>query len=90
MTLHDTSGYGTGNTLRGNVTSTTSLGVSAAVNFDYDILGNVVKQSQAGPGGTMTQEVTFDSSKNYAVPSVIKPNSTTNLQTVLSWNDFLG
>jgi RHS repeat-associated protein len=89
MTLHDT-GYGTGTTLRGNVTSTTSLGITNPVNLDYDILGNVVKQSQAGPGGTMTQEVTFDSSKNYSVPSVIKPNSTTTLQTALSWNDFLG
>jgi len=80
---HDTVHYGAGFAWRGNVTTRVAGGVTTT--FRYDIAGSVTRTDD----GTTVVDVTSDASKNYAVPSVITPNSNSSLQESLSYTAFL-
>ncbi|HXI43118.1 MAG TPA: RHS repeat-associated core domain-containing protein, partial [Bryobacteraceae bacterium] len=82
---HDDTNYGTGFSYRGNVTTTTVPG--AVVNHTYDIDGNEVSRND-GQGHTLA--ITTDSSKNYAVPATLTPNSNNNLASSMAYTSFLG
>jgi len=82
---HDASGYPTSMVYRGNVTQRVSFGKTQ--NTYYDQTGTVYS-SNDNQGHSIA--VTSDASKNYAVPSVITPNSNSNLATSLTYSSFLG
>jgi RHS repeat-associated protein len=81
---HDAA-YSTSFVYRGNVTSTAQAG-SPTITIARDIGGNAVSTSD----GVTTTSVTTSSTTNYAAPSVITPNSNSNLQTSLSYTSWLG
>jgi hypothetical protein len=82
---HDSANYGTGFAYRGNVTKSTQ---PCPVNhWTYDITGMVVT---ADDNCSHSVSVTPDSGKNYAVPSVITPNSEANRSTTQTYTSFLG
>ncbi len=80
---HD-SAYGTSGPPRGNLT--TSVTPAGTSYYSYDISGAVVSASD--PNGHSVA-VTNSSSANYAAPSLITPNSQSNLSTSMTWNLFL-
>lgn len=77
---HDSANYGAGFNIRGNATRTERPG--AVTNLRYDITGNVVS---ADDNNNHTVSITGDSTRNYAVPSVITPYSETNLNTSFTY-----
>ncbi|MGH9960596.1 MAG: hypothetical protein ACREBC_26330, partial [Pyrinomonadaceae bacterium] len=79
---HDTANYGVNFLYRGNVTSSTRLGVSSSTN--YDITGMPVTNTS---GATV---VAITPSNNNVVPATITPNSQSNLAITMSWTGFLG
>ncbi|MFN8006848.1 MAG: hypothetical protein U0V70_07470 [Terriglobia bacterium] len=81
----DTVNYGTGFIYRGNVTTASSFGRSMT-NY-YDIAGTV---TYTVDNASHSKTITVDSASNYAVPTVITPNTETNLATSLAYTSFLG
>lgn len=84
LTNHD-SAFGTTMANRGNVTK--SVTPTGTTNYTYDITGAAIT---ANNNNSYSVAVTNSSSNNYAAPSMITPNSTSTLQTSMSWNSFLG
>jgi RHS repeat-associated protein len=84
LTYHDTANYGTGMIYRGNLTKQVSPG--STVNIQYDIAGNTVKTDDNNGHSVSTA---MDSTKNYAVPSQITPNTEANLASRYSFNNAL-
>ena len=81
---HDTANYGASFIYRGNITTSSSPGTTR--NMAYDITGAAVS---ANDGQGHTVSITADSGKNYAVPSIITPNSQSNLATSYSYANSL-
>jgi YD repeat-containing protein len=70
---------------RGLPTMTTTLGGPTEYRW-YDIGGNVVKYSR--DGGPIVN-VTVNSASQWAAPSLVVPNSNTNLADSYQWNQYL-
>ncbi|MCI0718594.1 MAG: hypothetical protein L0338_06410, partial [Acidobacteria bacterium] len=81
---HDSANYSTTFTYRGNLNVSTRFGSTR--NTWYDITGAVVS-SNDGQGHTVSY--TPDASKNYAVPSLLTPNTESNLATSFSYTAAL-
>ena len=77
LRLHDSANYGTGFTVRGNPMTMAAGGTSRLV--QYDIMGMPEKSTT----GSASVEATPDANRNYAVPSTITPNSTSQLSHAL-------
>jgi len=69
---------------RGNVYQSTRAGSPMITTF-YDVGGNPTSATD----GTTTTAVSTSSTTNYAAPSVITPNSNSNLQTTASYTSWL-
>lgn len=82
---HDGPNFPASYILRGNLT--TSVTPGATTQFWYDVTGTVTKTSDA-QGHVV--DVTSDSNRNYAVPSVVTPNTQSGLATSFSHSAFLG
>ncbi len=82
---HDTANYGTGFPYRGNVTR--RVANTLTTNLYYDIGGAV---TSADDNNGYTVAVTPDAGKNYAAPSVVTPNSVSDLAESYTWTGFLG
>ncbi|MGJ5820991.1 RHS repeat domain-containing protein, partial [Paludibaculum fermentans] len=85
ITEHDAR-YSTSLTWRGNVTYVAVLG-KAPVCLSYNIGGTVVKSQTVG-GIAVDYSVT--SASHYTMPSVVTPNSESNLASSSQFNTFLG
>ena len=81
LAMHDDTNYGTGFGYRGNVTSRTSLGGSAAMTYEST---GVLACSQDGAGKVVTTSPSPDTS--YSLPGALTPNDNSNLATTLSYN----
>jgi len=81
---HDAN-YGTGATVRGNLTTTAPAG-GPTTTITRDITGNVVSTND-GVGHLVS--VTTSTATNYAAPDVITPNSNTNLNQSMTYTQSL-
>ncbi len=80
---HDTANFGTTFTYRGNLTYTT--GLSGSMCTAYKITG-VPYKKRDGAGREVA--ITTSSTTAYSLPSVLTPNSDTNLSTSVSYTSF--
>lgn len=85
-TLHDSNIFTDSYVWRGNPVVENRLGKPARY-MRYDVTGNPFHTFNSA-GQTVTAN--WDSSKNYAVPSTLTPNSNTTLSQSMTYNSFLG
>jgi RHS repeat-associated protein len=83
---HDTANYGVTMTVRGNVTSTTSLGKTQTVEL-HNVLGEALSAENAAG---VTTDTSYSGTNNFTAPVQMTVAGNANLSTTLGWSSFLG